>query len=146
LASALAAVVQHAEAVGGEVLDATRRVKAAYEKQRGVIAASALAKQPPMAELQQLLQPVADEMVAAGQLADNRRSAAFQQLKVVAESLNGLSWLAYTGPACGEPRANQNAGFHGQDGSRSRVRQAPGLSRSGMAAPAMFALRRCIIS
>lgn len=55
-----------------------------------------------MAELQQLLQPVAQQMVAASALADNRRSAAFNQIKVVTEALHGLSWLAYTGHTCGE--------------------------------------------
>lgn len=41
-------------------------------------------------------------MMAAATLADNRRSPAFQQNKVVAEALQSLSWLAYTGPSCGE--------------------------------------------
>lgn len=60
------------------------------------------AQQPEPAALQGLLQRVAEPMMAAGSLADNRRSPAFQQLKVVAEALQGLSWLAYTGPSCGE--------------------------------------------
>lgn len=49
-----------------------------------------------------MLQPVAQHMMEASSAAENRRSAAFNQLKVVAEALHGLSWLAYTGPNCGE--------------------------------------------
>jgi hypothetical protein len=59
-------------------------------------------QQPDVAELQQVLQSVAQHMVAASAAAENRRSAAFNQLKVVAEALQGLSWLAYTGPSCGK--------------------------------------------
>lgn len=59
-------------------------------------------QQPEVAELQQVLQPVAEHMMAAASAAENRRSQAFNQLKVVAEALQGLSWLAYTGPSCGE--------------------------------------------
>jgi hypothetical protein len=59
-------------------------------------------QQPDVAELQQLLQPVAQHMMDASAAAENRRSQAFNQVKVVAEALQGLSWLAYTGPSCGE--------------------------------------------
>jgi adenylyl cyclase-associated protein len=61
-----------------------------------------LLQQPEVAELQQVLQPVAQHMMEASSAAENRRSNAFNQLKVVAEALQGLSWLAYTGPNCGE--------------------------------------------
>lgn len=94
--------MQHAQAVGGEVLQASQIISAAFDKQRVVLAIAEHAKQPGVGDLQVLLQPVANEMMAAGQLADDRRSSAFQQFKVVAESMNGLSWLAYTGPSCGE--------------------------------------------
>jgi hypothetical protein len=59
-------------------------------------------QQPDVSELQQVLQPVGQHMLEASTAADNRRSAAFNQLKVVAEALHGLTWLAYTGPNCGE--------------------------------------------
>jgi hypothetical protein len=101
LSTTLAGVVRNGQAVGGDVAKVTAHVRGAYEKQRALLAVAARAKQPTNSELQALLQPVANEMMAAGQLADDRRSPAFQQLKVVAEALNGLSWLAYTGPACG---------------------------------------------
>lgn len=60
-----------------------------------------LLQQPDVAQLQSVLQPVAEPMMTASSLAENRRSACFQQLKVVAEVLQGLSWLAYTGPNSG---------------------------------------------
>ncbi len=53
-------------------------------------------------QLQSVLQPVVDAMMAASSMAEQRRSQAFQQCKVVAEVLRALSWLAYTGPGCGE--------------------------------------------
>lgn len=40
--------------------------------------------------------------MAAAALAENRRSPVFQQLKVLAEGMQALTWLAYTGPSCGE--------------------------------------------
>ncbi len=108
LATTLATMVQHGQAVGGDVAKVTAVVANAYQKQRAILAVSERAKQPPMSELQALLQPVATEMMTAGKLADDRRSQAFQQLKVVAESLNGLGWLAYTGPASGMPAPPQH--------------------------------------
>jgi hypothetical protein len=110
LSTTLAGVVRNAAAVGGDVAKVTAHVQGAYEKQRSLLAVAERAKQPSNSELQALLQPVANEMVAAGKLADDRRSAAFQQLKVVAEALNGLSWLAYTGPACGARRFGGGTG------------------------------------
>ncbi|GBF94818.1 hypothetical protein Rsub_07990 [Raphidocelis subcapitata] len=108
LSGAGAALSQAGSSVGGDVAKATAHVVAAYQKQRGVLAAAALAKQPSGPELQALLQPVAEEIIGAGKLADDRRSTAFQQLKVAAESLNGLSWLAYSGPSCGMPPPPQH--------------------------------------
>lgn len=70
-----------------------------------------LLQQPDVSELQQVLQPVAQHMMEASTAAENRRSAAFNQLKVVAEALHGLSWLAYTGPNCGE-HSSETDGWH----------------------------------
>ncbi len=72
------------------------------QAQRHLIAVSLAAKRPDQAQLQALLQPVAAEITAAGALAEQRRSPAFQHAKSVAEALGALSWLAYTGPGCGE--------------------------------------------
>jgi hypothetical protein len=41
-------------------------------------------------------------MVGAQGLADQRGAKAVQQLKVAAEALQGLGWLAYAGPTSGE--------------------------------------------
>lgn len=49
-----------------------------------------------------LLQPVSAPMAALGTLAEGRRSPAFNHIKALAESVHCLSWLAYTGPSCGE--------------------------------------------
>lgn len=97
----LAPFMEQATALGGEVLDASKHVEQAFQEQRNVLALAVHAKQPDVVELQQVLQPVAQHMMEASSAAENRRSTAFNQLKVVAEALQGLSWLAYTGPNCG---------------------------------------------
>jgi hypothetical protein len=61
-----------------------------------------LPQQPEAQELQSVLQPVGQHLVAAAAAEENRRSPCYNQNKVVAEALQGLSWLAYTGPNCGE--------------------------------------------
>lgn len=58
-------------------------------------------QKPDTATFQQLLAPVAAEMVEASKLAEGRRSASFNHVKAVAEALQALSWLAYTGPETG---------------------------------------------
>jgi hypothetical protein len=58
-------------------------------------------QRPDMVDLQPLLQPVAEPMMAVSAMAENRRSRCFQQLKVLGEAMQGLSWLAYAGPNCG---------------------------------------------
>eukprot|EP00878_Enallax_costatus_P031269 GHUV01034183.1.p1 GENE.GHUV01034183.1~~GHUV01034183.1.p1 ORF type:complete len:432 (+),score=154.97 GHUV01034183.1:2250-3545(+) len=90
-----------AAAVGGEVHEASKLADKAFKEQRTVLLVAAKAKQPPPEQMQSILQPVAEPMMAASALADNRRSAVFQQNKVLAEALQALSWLAYTGPSCG---------------------------------------------
>jgi adenylyl cyclase-associated protein len=56
---------------------------------------------PDPAGLQAMLAPVAAEMVGAASLTEGRRTPAFNVLKMVAEAMQALSWLAYTGPTCG---------------------------------------------
>eukprot|EP00882_Tetradesmus_deserticola_P033880 GHRQ01038737.1.p1 GENE.GHRQ01038737.1~~GHRQ01038737.1.p1 ORF type:complete len:184 (+),score=72.83 GHRQ01038737.1:148-699(+) len=94
--------MNHATTIGGEVLEVSRLVEKAFKEQRMVLLVASNAKQPDTAQLQSVLAPVAEPMMAAGALADNRRSACFQQHKAAAEALQALSWLAYTGPSCGE--------------------------------------------
>jgi hypothetical protein len=52
-------------------------------------------------------------MVGAQGLADQRGAKAVQQLKVAAEALQGLGWLAYAGPTSGECRVGQQWLHHG---------------------------------
>lgn len=59
-----------------------------------------------MSGLQQLLAPVARSIMAATQQSEGRRNASFNALKLVAEALQALSWLAYTGPSCGESQTS----------------------------------------
>lgn len=58
-------------------------------------------QRPEGAELQQLLAPVAEQMVAASDLASGPRSPYVNHFKTVAEAGQALSWVAYSGPACG---------------------------------------------
>ncbi len=58
-------------------------------------------QKPDMGGLQQLLSPVAVSIMAASQASEGRRGPCFNALKLLAESLQALSWLAYSGPGCG---------------------------------------------
>ena len=59
-------------------------------------------QQPDTSGLQEVLQPVAQEMMNAGVMAENRRSTVFQHLKAVTEALQACGWLAYAGPGSGK--------------------------------------------
>lgn len=61
----------------------------------------AACSKPDQGGLQQLVGPVGEQMSAAGALAEGR-GPAFHHCKAVAEALGGLSWVLYSGPACGE--------------------------------------------
>ncbi|WIA37219.1 hypothetical protein OEZ86_014170 [Tetradesmus obliquus] len=108
LAEQLQPFMSNATAVGGEVLEISKLVEKAFKEQRTVLLVASKAKQPDTAQLQSVLAPVAEPMMAASALADNRRSPCFQQNKVAAEALQALSWLAYTGPSCGLPLPAQH--------------------------------------
>ncbi|MCJ1467941.1 hypothetical protein MMC07_006566 [Pseudocyphellaria aurata] len=59
------------------------------------------AEVPDAAGLQQLVQATGQQLMAANEIADNRRSPAFNHAKAAAEALQGLTWVIYTGPNCG---------------------------------------------
>lgn len=69
--------------------------------QRHVIAAIAACAKPDAAGLQQLVGPVGEHMQKASALTEGRRSGAFNHCKAVAEALQGLSWVVYSGPSSG---------------------------------------------
>lgn len=99
----LAAVADAADAIGGEVMRATRVLADAFTKERDIIAAFAACQQPAAAaDLQALLQPTADAIIQAGDLASGPRSPYISHFKLVGEACQALTWVAYSGPSCGE--------------------------------------------
>lgn len=71
------------------------------QAERTVVEAMSQCKQPDLAGLQTLVQPVGAEIAAADKLTQGRRSSAFNYHKAVAEALPALSWVVYSGPSCG---------------------------------------------
>ncbi|KAG2497073.1 hypothetical protein HYH03_005069 [Edaphochlamys debaryana] len=75
---------------------------------RRVIEVSAVAKKPEgPSELQALLAPVAEAMGAVAAAAEARRVTCVNHLRVLAEAVAGLGFLAYTGPGAGMPPPRQ---------------------------------------
>lgn len=61
-----------------------------------------ICQKPSDAELQSLVAPVGEQLVAVGALAEGGpRSKYVQHFKLLAEAAQGLTWVVYTGPACG---------------------------------------------
>lgn len=58
-------------------------------------------QKPDVPQLQTLLQPVGDKMMAIGELGGGPRSPYVQHYKMLSEAVQALSWVAYTGPGCG---------------------------------------------
>lgn len=73
LTGQLVRVVDAAELVGGQVLAATRLLAAGFEKEAVVVEAMGACRKPSDAELQALVGPVGEQMVAAGDLASGPR-------------------------------------------------------------------------
>lgn len=90
-----------AKPLGEDVAPITAIVEAAFERQGSIIGAIAACSRPDAAGLQQLVAPVGNLMCKATALADDRQAKYPQHNKVAAEALTGLSWPAYSGPACG---------------------------------------------
>ncbi|EFN50763.1 hypothetical protein CHLNCDRAFT_142506 [Chlorella variabilis] len=101
LSTQLAKAAAAAEGVGGQVLEATHILVEGFQREAAVIEAMGVCKKPDNGELQQLLQPVGEQMVAAGDLASGPRSPYQNHYKLVSEAMQALSWVAYTGPNCG---------------------------------------------
>ena len=101
LSGAVRVALDAAEAIGGDVLRATRILADGFRGEAAVVEAMAQCQKPSDTELQQLLQPVGQQLVAAGELAGGPRSAHQNQFKLVSEAAQALSWVAYTGPNCG---------------------------------------------
>ena len=67
-----------------------------------------------------LLQPVSAPRAALGARAEGRRTPGFNHIKALAESVQCLSWLAYTGPSCGEITQGEEAVAAGDHVIRGR--------------------------
>ena len=97
----VAALVDAGEKIGGETLRATRILAEAFHREAEVVAAMAsCAKPSDPSAMQPLLQPTADKMMEAGSLSSGPSSPYSNHFKVVAESVQALSWVAYQ-PGCG---------------------------------------------
>lgn len=99
--AALTEFVEAAKDLGEGVKAPTAIVEAAFQAQRSIVAAMAVCSQPDSAGVVALVQPLASHIGAATALADDRKCAALQHCKIAAESIMGLSWPVYSGPACG---------------------------------------------
>lgn len=77
-------------------------------------------QKPDNASLQKLIAPVGAQLQAATELSEGRRSAAFNHLKAVAEALQALSWVVYSGP---------NSGAHMYQTLHGSAYQSAGLKR-----------------
>lgn len=85
------------------VLPTCQRHSAVFEWASSCMLWFQSAQAPDAAGLQQLVQPTGQQLMAANQIADNRRSPAFNHAKAAAEALQGLTWVVYSGPNCGQP-------------------------------------------
>lgn len=81
---------------------APRATRPTCAGQRHIVAAIAACSKPDAAGLQQLVGLVGEQMQKASSLAEGRRGAAVNHCKAVAEALQCLSWVVYSGPGCGE--------------------------------------------
>jgi adenylyl cyclase-associated protein len=97
----VADLLNAAEAIGGEVLSATRIVAAAFQSELQIIAAFASCPKPtdPSA-IQPLLQPTAEKIMEAGTLTSGPRSQYADHFKTLSEAAQALTWVAYQ-PGCG---------------------------------------------
>ncbi|PSC76207.1 dipeptidyl aminopeptidase acylaminoacyl peptidase [Micractinium conductrix] len=101
LAKQLATLVEAGEAVGGQVLVATRVLAEGFLREASVVEAFACCRKPSDAELQELVAPFGERMVAASELSSGPKSPYQNHFKLVSEAMQALSWVVYTGPDCG---------------------------------------------
>lgn len=73
LSTQLVKLVDAGEAVGGQVLAATRVLAEGFQREAAVVEAMGACRKPSDAELQALVQPVGEQMMAAGDLASGPR-------------------------------------------------------------------------
>lgn len=101
LVGAAGGVVEAARATGDAgVLAASEVLQRSFAGELEIVRAVAACRAPTAEQLQALLKPVGEEMAKAQDLAFKHRSAA-NHCKTVAEALQGLAWVAYSGKGCG---------------------------------------------
>ena len=101
LVGAAGGVVKAARATGDAgVVAASEVLQRSFAGELDIVRAVAACRAPSSEQLQGLLKPVGEEMAKAQDLAFKHRSAA-NHCKTVAEALQGLAWVAYSGKDCG---------------------------------------------
>lgn len=120
-----------------QVLQASRTLAAGVQSVRGVLPAFQACQAPGgPEELQQLLAPVATQLEAAGKLGSGSRSPYINHFKVVGEAAQALSWVAYSGPECGEWVCPEGQGAPCEEGRCQCIaRVARGTDIEGSSVP-----------
>ncbi|XP_076457200.1 adenylyl cyclase-associated protein 1-like isoform X3 [Babylonia areolata] len=87
--------------IGGDVKTQADLVKEAFQAQRQFLVVASKSKAPAAAAMGPLVQPVADKLTAVQDFREkNRRSAMFNQLSAISESIAALGWITIS-PAPG---------------------------------------------
>uniref|UniRef100_A0A0C9RUY9 Adenylyl cyclase-associated protein n=1 Tax=Wollemia nobilis TaxID=56998 RepID=A0A0C9RUY9_9CONI len=94
-------VLGAAEKIGGQVLESTLLLKSALAVHRDFLLKIKKCKQPDVAGLTRMLQPLNETITKANALTEGKRTESFNHLKTVAESLTVFVWVAYSGKDCG---------------------------------------------
>jgi len=94
LQGAFATFVACSTKIGGEVKSQTDMVQAAFAAQREFLRKASLCKAPPQQQLISLLQPMSEKISQIQEFREsNRRSALFNHLSTVSESISALGWV-----------------------------------------------------
>ena len=107
LSGALKTMTSAASPLGAEITDAVKLFEDAFAKLRDVLAVVAACKRPTDVDaLQTLIAPVGERMMKLAATTEGRRTDAFNHLKVIAESVQCLAFVAYQGPDMGDVAAD----------------------------------------
>lgn len=99
--SSVGRLLASAQKIGGSILTGSQVFKEAFVAESGILVVISKCKQPDTVGLQKLLKPLGDVLSKASALTEGRRTDAYNHLKVIAESLSALTWVAFTGKECG---------------------------------------------
>ncbi|KAK3272657.1 hypothetical protein CYMTET_19060 [Cymbomonas tetramitiformis] len=95
------AVVQKGDAVGGEVAAISAILAQAFAEAKILLEGAAKFKQPSPEEFNKILAPTGEQLNKASALADGKRTDGFLFFKTIAEFLQSLQFVCYTGKGCG---------------------------------------------